>query len=71
MTLCGLNKNSHLQLAGDYARLTLVLFRRGALESSVEQNGRLGRAFEKSRQKEAALGRTRALCKLNGAKAGF
>ena len=38
---------------------TLVLFRRRLL-SSVEWDGRLGRAFEKRRQKKAALGRTRA-----------
>jgi len=34
----------------------------------VEQNGRLGRAFEEAVRRKPLARRTRALCKLNGAK---
>jgi hypothetical protein len=36
--------------------------------SRVERNRRLGRAFEKAVRRKPLARRTRALCKLNGAK---
>jgi hypothetical protein len=49
-------------------RITLVLFRRRALaQCGVEENV-VGRAFEKAVRRKPLVRRTRALCKLNGAK---
>jgi hypothetical protein len=50
------------------ARVTLVLFRRRALGEQSGAEQKVGARVRKSRQKELLARRTRALCKLNGAK---
>ena len=49
-------------------RMTLVLFRRRALGEQGGAEQKVGRAFEKAVRRKPLARRTRALCKLNGAR---
>ena len=48
--------------------MTLELFRRRALGERCGAEQRIGRAFEKAVRRKPLARRTRALCKLNGAR---
>jgi hypothetical protein len=66
----GLQRRRTQSRLRDYSWLTLVLFRTRRRDECLKPKEGVGRRVRKSRQKEAAGRRTRALCKLNGAREG-